>query len=91
MTTILSTRNLLQVEGVFSEIKIIAEVHTQQSNIKQIPIGQFFKGDLQIGSFRVEESSNVIINIYQNGLTNIVEVCTALPLFLADIQSKINE
>ena len=91
MTTILSTRELHQVEGTFSNIKVKAEVHAEGSNIKKISSGQFYKGELHIGSFQAEESGYVVINIHQNGLTNIAEVCTALPLFLADIQSKINE
>lgn len=91
MTTILSTRNLLQVEGTFSEIKVKAEVHAEGSSIKRIVSGQFFKGELQIGSFQAEESGYVVINIHQNGLANTAEVCTALPLFIADVQSKLSE
>ncbi|OJV17913.1 MAG: hypothetical protein BGO30_08195 [Bacteroidetes bacterium 41-46] len=91
MTTIISTRNLLQVEGTFSNIKIKAEIHTEGSDIKRIASGQFYKGELQVGSFQAEESGYVVINIHQNGLANTAEVCTALPLFIADVQSKLSE
>lgn len=91
MTTILSTRNLLQVEGTFSNIKIKAEILTEGSDIKRIASGQFYKGELQIGSFQAEESGYVVINIHQNGLANTAEVCAALPLFIADVQSKLSE
>lgn len=91
MTTILSTRNLLQVEGAFSEIKVKAEIHVEGSAIKRIASGQFFKGELQVGSFQAEESGYVVINIHQNGLANTADVCAALPLFIADVQSKLTE
>ena len=91
MTTILSTRELHQVEGTFSNIKLKAEVHAEGSNIKKISSGQFYKGELQIGSFQAEESGYVVINIHQNGLANTAEVCTALPLFIADVQTKLSE
>lgn len=91
MTTILSTRELLQIEGTFSEIKVKAEVQTEAGVIKKIGNGSFFKGELQIGNFVCEENNYLNISIHNGGLENQAAVCAALPLFIADVQTKIAE
>ena len=89
MTTITSSRDLLQIEGTFGEIKVKAEVQAEVGVIKRISNGSLHKGELQIGNFTFEEYGQMNINIHNAGLDNQAAVCAAIPLFIADVQSKL--
>lgn len=89
-TTFTSTRQLHQAEGTFSTVRVKAEVQAEGVTIKKIANGQFFKGETQIGSFQIEENSYLNLSIHNNGFENTADVCSALPLFISDVQTKLN-
>lgn len=90
MTTTLALRSLLSEEGTYSGITVRAEFQAESGVIKRIVSGTLHKEELQIGNFSLEENGNMPITIHQDGLGNFAAVCAAVPLFIADVQTKIN-
>lgn len=95
MTTILSSRNLLQVAGEWPTIKLTAEFHVEGVSIKRISSGSILsKSDgpgTHIGSFSAEESGSININLYTGGMENLEAVCTALPSLILDVKSQLEQ
>lgn len=89
MTEILLTRELLQVEGVFAGNKVKAEIQTDAGVIKKIGNGVVVKNDIPVALFILEENGYMNITLHQNGIGNYAEVCNILPLFISDVQKKI--
>lgn len=93
MTTIISSRNLLQVTGEWPVVKFTAEFHVEGADIKRISNGAIvaIATGHNIGSFNVEEGGQANINIYQGGSEYLEGVCAALPAFIADVKTQIAE
>lgn len=95
MTTIVSSRNLLQVAGEWPTIKLTAEFHVEGGTIKRISSGNILSKsegrDIHIGSFSAEESGSININLYTGGMDNLEAVCTALPALILDVKSQLEQ